>query len=243
MSNYALVDDYIARNYNLKVFAKYLRECGLSKIGDMLEENVDSQQNLLVLENLDFISSNNFLKETSPDIVKIANYIYAEPKSLIPLYPELEFMASRDLKAFGFYLITVPCPATHAINFNDLGSFEHTVWTHNATNNIKDATFGRALIKYTPPRNYVSSLEELASGTTEIHTVFERDRNSYIDGRMNYAYCALCGLTENVIHSAQMPNREEDISKYLNSWVSEAIEARQEWTVLASLRPPVIERG
>jgi len=240
MSNYALVEDYVARNYNLKVFCKYLRENGLPQISDTLEKNVDSQKNLDVLGNLDFLSSDNLLKKSHPDVIKIANYIYADPKSLMTLYPELGLMASRDLRYYGFFLDYIYCPATPSLGLNDLGHFEHTVWTHPATDEIRDAPFGRALIKYTPPRQYVSSLEELASSVTEIQTIFERDSNSLISGKANYPYCALCGLTQNAITTAQVINTVEDVSQYLENWKSEAKHSRQEWAVLASLRPPII---
>ena len=241
MSNYALVEDYVARNYNLKVFAKYLRESGLSQIAETFEKNVNAQENLNVLGNLDFLSSDNSLKQSHPDVVKIANYIYAEPKSLMSLYPELKLIASKSLKDYGFYLDYIHCPAIPSLNFNDLGHFEHAVWTHRATNDITDQTFGRVFINYSAPKNFVSSLEELENATTEIQTIFERDANSIIGGNTNYAYCALCGLTKNAISTVQIPNRIEDVSQYLNSWVLDAMNSRQEWTVLASLRPPIIE--
>lgn len=241
MSNYALVDDNIARNYNLKVFAKYLRESGLSEIADTFQKNFESQKNFEVLINLDFLSSDNSLKNSHPDIVKIANYIYAEPESLMPLYPELQFIAKRDLRAYGFYMDYISCPATPSLNFNDMGYFEHAVWTHEATNHIKDQTFGRALIQYAPPRQYVSNLKELVNAKTEIHTIFEKDVNSLIGGKTNYAYCALCGLTKNSVSKVAIINRAEDVSQYLTSWIVEAESYRQEWKILSALRPPIIE--
>jgi hypothetical protein len=236
MERCGLIQPYEARQQNIYLLASLMDSWGLSKEAKPLLKSLAFTGEGYIYDALAEIQKTELLLKYFPAISEAAGYIYTSPDKAASVLG-INLIDSKDLDYYALQSHSIECKTYFSIGFRDTyDSLFHKAWTLSKHPLESDTPAEQILLKYNPPKNAFTSLENLMEQEITFQVFFGKAKPIEYDNNSIRNFCPVCSIKQVLIAEFTCKNTEEEISNLISHLAKNANTIADSGRIIISLR-------